>query len=427
MRRFQVFCLVATLLAAVLPPVASAAGSGACARLALETYGRVLRADLRFASACALAARSSRDRSRAEEKCAALRSPGRGLDRVATSAQRRLRLRCDGDRWPAWIAPPDCDTLQNGSDRARLDTCLVHAAHCLAARILTATLGTEGIERLDAQHPLNLHFDAAGIAGNRLAACLPPETTTTTTTLDSPPTTTVDGPPTTTLPEDPPDTTTTTLPFESTSTTLADPGDDATTTTTTFPHTSTTTLPDEPDDPPTTTTSTLATATTSTLPPPLPRLVITEIHSNPEALADTAGEYFEIQNVADEEVDLLGLRVRDAGNDSFTVTTSVVVPPGGYAVFGRTAQAALGAVDYVYGSAMTLTNTSDSIVLLLDDEVIDSVTYGPGFPLHAGASTSLRPDHVDPLLNDLASSWCRETRPLGNGDFGSPGLPSSCP
>ena len=253
------------------------------------------------------------------------------------------------------------------------------------------------------------------------------------TTLPPPPTTTLAEPPTTTLPEPtttlpPPPTTTlpdppTTLPPPPT-TTLPEPTTTTIGATTTLPI-PTTTIIEEPTTTmaPTTTLpdpTTTTTTTSTTLPPGPPRLVITEIASNPEAVSDAAGEYFEILNSGAAAVDLLGLVVRDAGSDTFTVSTSLIVDAGEHVILARSISAAAGNVDYVYGSAMSLTNSTDTIALRWNGELIDSVTYGSGFPLVAGAAMSLRPSVTDGTGNDGSSAWCRETAALGNGDFGSP-------
>ncbi len=55
---------------------------------------------------------------------------------------------------------------------------------------------------------------------------------------------------------------------------------------------------------------------------------------NPDQVSDIDGEWFEIRNHSDREIDLLDLEVWDLGTDFFAVTSSVLLPSGGYAVFG---------------------------------------------------------------------------------------------
>jgi hypothetical protein len=148
--------------------------------------------------------------------------------------------------------------------------------------------------------------------------------------------------------------------------------------------------------------------------------------SNPAVQADTVGEYVEVHNAGSESVDLLGLVVRDDGTDAFTVTASVIVAPGGFAVLGKSATAAGGVVDFVYGSGMTLANTSDAVVLEMEGLELDRAAYGAGYPLVSGRSTELRADSLAAGANDTAAAWCASGTPLGNGDFGSPRVQGAC-
>ncbi len=236
-------------------------------------------------------------------------------------------------------------------------------AHCSVRAVHCASIRAaestfEGIRQLlDQQDPRNLHFQFGGIAGNTFYDC-----------------------------------------FE------ADP---ATTTTTTSTSS--------------TTSSTLAT-TTSTLPEPsTPRLVITEIMNDPAASSDSTGEYFEVFNPGTAAIDLEGAVVSDTGSNSFTVSSSLTVPAGGWATFGRSASAGDGRIDYVYGSSMSLANSADQIIIELDGVELDRVEYDTGFPTTAGKSMQLDSALLDEIANDDAQSWCSSDMVLSDGDSGTPG------
>jgi hypothetical protein len=66
-------------------------------------------------------------------------------------------------------------------------------------------------------------------------------------------------------------------------------------------------------------------------------LVITEIMNNPSAVSDSAGEWFEIQNVSGTPLTLEGLVIQDDGSDSFTVSGASVVSAWDYFVLGNNA------------------------------------------------------------------------------------------
>ena len=156
-------------------------------------------------------------------------------------------------------------------------------------------------------------------------------------------------------------------------------------------------------------------------------LVITEIHRDPTAAQDPAGEWFEILNPTDSTFDLVGLRVRDADTDFFDIVGSVIVPPGGRVVFARVANpdqnGGVAGVDLEYGELFTLANGEDEVFIEnLDPAVIlDSVSYGFDFPDVEGASLSLDPDEETSTGNNDAANWCSGQTPYGLGDLGSPG------
>ncbi|MCK6507707.1 lamin tail domain-containing protein [Myxococcota bacterium] len=154
-------------------------------------------------------------------------------------------------------------------------------------------------------------------------------------------------------------------------------------------------------------------------------LVITEIMQNPNAVGDSAGEWFEVLNLSGVDIDLAGLVVADLGTESFTVSASLVVPAGGLVVLGLNSDTAANGgapVDYQYAS-FSLGNSDDEVVLSNGIEVIDSVAWdgGPLFPDPTGAAMNLSVDLLDAALNDNGAAWCAATVAFGLGDLGSPG------
>ena len=158
-------------------------------------------------------------------------------------------------------------------------------------------------------------------------------------------------------------------------------------------------------------------------------MVITEILQNPAAVADTAGEWFEVYNAASQAIDLNGWTIADAGTDRHRIQTPngepLWLPAGGYLVLGRNADANTnGGVLIAYRYAgFTLGNADDEIILLDGAGTeIDRVAYdgGPAFPNPDGAAMELiRPD----LDNALGANWRTRARPWPGsaGDRGSPG------
>ena len=158
-------------------------------------------------------------------------------------------------------------------------------------------------------------------------------------------------------------------------------------------------------------------------------VVINEILQNPAAVADTAGEWFEVYNAASQAIDLNGWTIADAGADRHHIQTPngepLRLPAGGYLVLGRNADASTNggvAIAYRY-AGFTLGNADDEIILLdAAGKEIDRVAYdgGPAFPNPDGAAMQLsRPD----LDNALGANWqiAPDRWPGSAGDRGSPG------
>jgi hypothetical protein len=160
-------------------------------------------------------------------------------------------------------------------------------------------------------------------------------------------------------------------------------------------------------------------------------LVITEIMRNPSAVSDSNGEWFEVHNPRDFNLDVNGLVVQDDGVDSFAVSASILVPPGGYLVLGSNGDPNTNggvSVDFVW-SSFILANSIDEIDLFGGAVRIDRVAYdGTTFPITAGAAMSLDPNSTNTSDNDVGSNWCEATTLLSGGDFGTPGTANpACP
>jgi len=158
-------------------------------------------------------------------------------------------------------------------------------------------------------------------------------------------------------------------------------------------------------------------------------LVITEIMNNPSAVSDNDGEYFEVYNPTGSGIDLLGFVIKDttANNPNMhTISQSVTVPAGGYAVLGINNDSGTNGgvnVDYQYADFF-LSNSGDEIVLECNEVVIDQVIYNnmENFPDPNGASINLNPDNLDATDNDDGNNWCESTSDIMmNGDLGTPG------
>jgi hypothetical protein len=166
------------------------------------------------------------------------------------------------------------------------------------------------------------------------------------------------------------------------------------------------------------------------------RLLITEIKSNPLLVPDHQGEWIEIFNPGDEDVELAGLTLISggpSGDEQFTFSATVPgrIAPGAYAVVGLAGPALNGGVqvDGVYGE-VRLENESDWIELRAGGLLLDRVAWDDGatFPDAQGTSMQLDIFGLDESLNDLGEWWCKASLPGPGGEPGSPGGPNEfCP
>ena len=151
------------------------------------------------------------------------------------------------------------------------------------------------------------------------------------------------------------------------------------------------------------------------------QLIITEIMSNPAAVSDSRGEWFEILNMDSIVIDLNGWTIMDQENDTHLITTSIEINPGQYMVLGRNGNEAENGgyiADYIY-SSFQLGNTEDKIIIIDgDDNIVDNVSYGNTFPYSSGVSMYLKNINYD---NNLDSSWAASSSVYGDGDMGTPG------
>lgn len=159
-------------------------------------------------------------------------------------------------------------------------------------------------------------------------------------------------------------------------------------------------------------------------------LVISEVMQNPDAVLDGVGEWFEVYVAAGAAVDLDGLRVEDDDGDAFVVSGPVVVPDGGWVVFGASDDPAVNGgvpVDVAWpAGSLALANGDDELVLVAGGLEIDRIAYdgGPLWPDPLGRSMSLSSTELDATANDDPGVWCLGLTPYGQGDLGTPGGPN---
>lgn len=167
-------------------------------------------------------------------------------------------------------------------------------------------------------------------------------------------------------------------------------------------------------------------------------LVITEFLSDPDG-ADSEGEWFELFNASDADIDLFGWHLKSnssTGVEEHTIAASVILPAGGFVVLGNNADEDTNggvAIAYSYGGDIILNNSNTDWLTIKrpDGTLEDSVSYSSR--LESG--TIISPQYVPPVAtsrvlininqdNTLAgsSNWQNSMVPFGDGrNRGSPG------
>ncbi len=158
-------------------------------------------------------------------------------------------------------------------------------------------------------------------------------------------------------------------------------------------------------------------------------LIISEIMQNPSAVADSAGEWFEVYNTTGSDIDMAGYTIAAGGSpNSEVIASSVIVPAGGYALFARgsdpLANGGLPAPAYDYDDGLNFSNSSQTVRILDDmSALVFELTYDNGatFPDPNGSSMNLDPDFLNATDAADGVNWCQGTTPYGDGDNGTPG------
>ena len=166
-------------------------------------------------------------------------------------------------------------------------------------------------------------------------------------------------------------------------------------------------------------------------------LVITEVmYQAPPEIEFPLGQWFEVYNASDDERTLAGLTVAvlsDQKDDGMVYQIELdgapIMPGHGYLVLGASKAMAINGgvpVAYAYGPDLALPKQGGIIRVMAGQEIIDEVSFGPGYNqvTPAGHSLNLEPDGMTEEANDQSAFWCQSsvaiagTKPL---IYGSPG------
>lgn len=148
------------------------------------------------------------------------------------------------------------------------------------------------------------------------------------------------------------------------------------------------------------------------------RVIFSELMSNPTMLPDSEGEWFELFNAGQADVDLGGCNIlRD--NLQIEIPQGVIIQPGTFLTLANSPEPGFSP-DVAY-SGLSLPNSgSHQLALRCDSQILNSLDFdstllrsSPGHSVSLSASALLTGQNDDP--ND----WCQAVDSY-NGDFGSP-------
>jgi hypothetical protein len=148
-------------------------------------------------------------------------------------------------------------------------------------------------------------------------------------------------------------------------------------------------------------------------------VIITELMIDPKALPDADGEWLELYNTTDSEIELRDCQLDDGGKSPHALSAALRIAKAAYFTVARSAAPGFKP-DAIL--PVSLTNSADSVAVVCHGIEIDRVSYDRAaeFVLKPGVSLALDPSLLDYAHNDIAGSWC-EGRDAYSTDLGSPG------
>ena len=162
-------------------------------------------------------------------------------------------------------------------------------------------------------------------------------------------------------------------------------------------------------------------------------VVVTEIMDDPYAVDMDRGEWIELYNAGDIDLNLYGWRVADSLGDGFLIDIDLILESGGYAVLAVDADPDRnGGVDpvdysYDYDSFPLDSFTDDDVQLLLGELTVSTLSYSndPPWPSALGRSSFLCPGLEATGGSSEADAWgltpTEADFDYGAGDYGTPG------
>lgn len=154
-------------------------------------------------------------------------------------------------------------------------------------------------------------------------------------------------------------------------------------------------------------------------------LIISEVMIRPNG-DNAKNEWFEIYNASGKSIDLSGLVISGKGTETQTVSSSVVMAAGDYALFAvkATNNGGIGTPDYVYTRSVgRFDDGKDTLTISHGTTTFDSISWNTtgDFVSTLGYSLQLDPLRMNARVNSHGEYWCVGMTEYGTGGYGTPG------
>jgi hypothetical protein len=162
-------------------------------------------------------------------------------------------------------------------------------------------------------------------------------------------------------------------------------------------------------------------------------LLVTELMIDPNAVADTLGEWIEIVSLSDQTLDLTSCTLGDLGADAFplgdSVGASLAMPAGATWVLAVNGDSLHnGGLEASLVVKQTLTNSADQVILACGGVELVKLEWASLSALGAkkGVAASYDPAAPkNPIANQNPANWCGATTLYNATDYGTPGYANS--
>lgn len=152
-------------------------------------------------------------------------------------------------------------------------------------------------------------------------------------------------------------------------------------------------------------------------------IIITEVMADSKFVADDFGEWIEIYNTTERDIDLSALMIVKGTSKKPLTGENLKISAKSYFVIAKTEQAKVQ-YNALCSFGTMLSNSGATISIEINNTVVDTINYSNP---SEGKSLQLSSNKYDATSNDSLDSWCDGSTPITdeNTDLGTPGSENS--